>query len=67
MGGEVCVLDGGRVPYVLRGLSKAWSRQVKSGYADWKLIGECYVSGLEKEKYRTRDAGRQHVLERILV
>jgi len=46
-GDEVCILQGGRVPYVIR----------QFGVGEWELIGECYVSGTMHGEFVERTEG----------
>jgi hypothetical protein len=43
LGDQVCVFQGGRVPYVIR---QSWA-----SVSDWELIGECHVPGIMHGEY----------------
>jgi hypothetical protein len=45
-GDEVCILQGGRVPYILRRVPSEASEGESQSRDEWNLVGECYVSGI---------------------
>jgi hypothetical protein len=46
VGDEVCILEGGKVPYMIRSVL-AKDAPVR----EWNLVGECYVSGVMKGEF----------------
>ncbi|OAK99017.1 HET-domain-containing protein [Phaeosphaeriaceae sp. SRC1lsM3a] len=58
IGHEVCVLEGGRVPFVLKNLENAWSDRVLHS-----LVGECFVPGAMHGEFiaATRNIGNRAV------
>jgi hypothetical protein len=44
-GDEVCILQGGRVPCILRGVRDKTREEESQSFDQWELVGECYVSG----------------------
>jgi hypothetical protein len=44
-GDEVCILQGGRVPYILRRVPSKAGEGESQTRDEWNLVGECYVSG----------------------
>jgi hypothetical protein len=45
IGDEVCILQGGRVPCILRRVPSEASEGESRSHDEWNLVGECYVSG----------------------